>query len=289
MNLYTNNNAPIGNRLVSAILRYDLVPVPVSLEAVIYADDELIPKLTIGKRLRLENGITLSIVASRQEINPVIKDGKLISSVFVIAVFAPTAPLLDNTKRATALTGTSIGQIYKALGATAVFGSDIGVKDFVCLAGQLPTQSIALALQKEAGVVRYKDGKLHAVSLDNLFKQPPHTLTDTAVQWLANTQNTAQTPNYYSVDKDGYEVLGQSKGGQVGYLPNCDERQLNNLKKVLVCRGVMSRAMLDIPAGDVVAVGGKSYVVLTHAIRVDTASVGGVPAMLSKLWIADLG
>lgn len=288
MNIYTDDNTPIGNRLISAILRYDLVPVPVSLEAVIQSDGAIADKLTTGRRLRLENGISLTIVHARQETNPVIKDGKMMSSVFITAVLSGLVPLLDNTKRAVELGHTSIGQVYRALGAGVPFGADFGVKSFVCLAGQMPTQRIALALQKEAGVVRYKDGRLHAVTIDNLFKQPPHILADTAVQWIDNTQNTSQTPNYYSIGDDGSAILGRSVGGRVGYLPDCDDRQLHNLKKVLVCRGVLYRAMVDIPAGDVVQIDNKPYVVLTHALRIDTASVGGSPAMLSKLWLATL-
>lgn len=288
MNLYTNNNTPIGSHLVSAILRHDLVPIPVSLECVIQADGELMSYLMVGQTLHLENGMSLTIVQSRQETNPVIKDAKMMNHVFITAVLSSLACLLDNTRRALVLHATSIGQIYRSLGADVSFGSDIAVKDFVCLAGQMPTNRIAVALQKEAGVVRYKDGKLHALSIDGLFRQEAHTLVDTSVLWFDNNQNNTQTPNYYSIDEHDGKELGQGMGGTVGYLPGCDERQLNNLKKVLVCRGVLSRAVVNIPAGDVVDVGGKKYIVLTSAIRIDTASVGGTPATLGKLWLATL-
>jgi hypothetical protein len=154
MNIQLADGSQIGGSdLVSAIYRTDLVPVPVTIELIVKADDRLHDLLVIGKTLFTPASISLTIVKSQVINEQSVKAGKRIAAIHVIAVLSGCEALLGVTKKAVSLTNTSFNEVYRALGAKVRIKRDIKIARFICLKGQMPTVAIALALQKEAAVI----------------------------------------------------------------------------------------------------------------------------------------
>ena len=131
MLIYLDNNQQIsGSDLLSAILRYDLVPIPVTLELTVNATDMLKNELVVGKSLLLANGVELAIVKVQAFNNNAIKEGKRLGALAVIAVIAGCEPLLAVTKKATIRDSVNLSEIYRSLGAKARFLSDIKINRF---------------------------------------------------------------------------------------------------------------------------------------------------------------
>lgn len=295
MLIYLDNNQQIsGSDLLSAILRYDLVPIPVTLELTVNATDTLKNELVVGKSLLLANGVELAIVKVQAFNNNAIKEGKRLGALAVIAVIAGCEPLLAVTKKATIRDSVNLSEIYRSLGAKARFLSDIKINRFVCLKGQMPTKAIALALQKESAVIVY-DSELRGFTvrrINELVNQQNPTLYDPSqVQWLSNPSMVSRlNTNFLSIDSNGSDVLGEvTSGKKVNYIPRVDNRELNNLKRILVTRGIITRPIDErLQAGKAVVVNGTQYVVLTSAIRFDTGALGGSAVTATKAWLANM-
>lgn len=110
------------------------------------------------------------------------------------------------------------------------------------------------------------------------------------VQWLNSTQSdTLYNTNYLSLD-NASSVVGQvNTGKNIDYIPRTDNRELQNLRRILITKGIIIRAIDErLSAGNLLSINEQNYVVLTHAIRFDTGSMGGGAVMASKAWIAQL-
>lgn len=288
-----NGNQIQGVDLLSVILRHDLVPIPLSLELTAHASDELRVFLQQGKNLTLGNGCELAIVKSQTFKTQLVRDGKRNDAIAIVAVLAGCESLVNATKKATILESVSFGEIYRSLGARVRFNSDIKVNNFACLKGMMPTKRIALALQKEGAVIVYdlNARAWNVVRLQDLFKGEATLYDPSAVHFYEHSQSqTLLNTNYLSIDEDGSQVLGQVGDiKSIDYMPRCDNRELQNLKRILITKGVIMRPLDDrLSAGKLLSIGDKQYTVLTHAIRFDTGSFGGQTAMASKAWIAQM-
>lgn len=295
MVIYLSDGQAIdGGNLITAILRYDLVPVPVTLELTVNATKALRAQLVVGKTLHLVNGVMFEIVKAHAVNNNAVKDGRRLGGIAVIAVLAGCVPLLSATKRATIHDDISIAQAYQSLGARLRFSEDIKLRQFVCLKGQMPTIRLALALQKEAAVMVYDaDNKTaNARRIQTLMSQTPIRKYDPAqIQWVENpTQVARQNTNFLSVADDGKQIVGQTlEGKRVDYMPRTDQRELGNLKRILITHGVLLRSMDDeLQAGKTVQVGNEVYALLTVAHRFDTGALGGASVGATKAWLAQV-
>lgn len=296
MLIFLDNHQPVPTAdLLSVIVRYDLVPIPVSLEMTVRATDELRQQLSVNQKLLLNDGLSLTIVKSELVHNNAIKDGKRLGGLAIIAVLSGCEALLGVSAKAVIHQSVSFAEIYRSLGAMVKILDDIKVNQFVCLKGQMPTERIALALQKEAAVMSYDvNRRVMAVKrLQSLFEPsadiPKYDRSQ--VQWFVNPcADVRQNVHYLSVDGNGTDILGQVDERKcVDYIPRCDSRELNNLKRILMKRGVMLRSTdTKLMAGNLISIDDKSYVVLTSAFRFDTGALGGGSVMATKAWLADL-
>ena len=65
MLLILDNGRPLrGDLVVSAVVRYDLAPVPATLEAEIRLDDDMEARLATDKTIALANGDVMRIIKS---------------------------------------------------------------------------------------------------------------------------------------------------------------------------------------------------------------------------------
>ncbi len=284
-----------GGDLISAIYRTDLVPVPVSLELVVKATDQLRPLLKIGDKIIAADATSLTIVKSQHINMQLAKAGKRVGGLMIIAVLSGCEPLLSVAIRATSLNNTSFNEVYRALGAKIRLKGDIKLNQFICLKGQLPTKRIAIALQKEASVTAYQGGNMSVVRINDLFKGQAAMYDKSALQWIDNPHIlTHGNTNYLSIDDNGSDIVGTPfENKQIGYYPRADARELQNLRRILVTRAKMVRQLDDqIMAGNLIGVNDgtktENLVVLTAAHRYDTGALGGRPIMATQAWLAQL-
>ena len=290
------------NKLISAselmldTLRTDLVPVPLSFEFSVKATPELEAQLRVGAEILVGNiSQPLEIVLVRPVKSQTVKDDRRIGAISCIAVLAGCQKLIVNTDRAIIQTETSFNAAIRACGVKNIrLGDDLPLPEFICLKGRLPTVRLALYLQQEAAVICFRSNKLCVLKLDALFKQEPVMKLDPSeVHWLSSDQREKlQKSSYVSVEQDGSTVIGDdtaTAGQAVIQKAGLDARQLKNLEKVLLPRGVLQRSLsLQLSAGMLVEINQTKYVILTAAHQVETGAVGGNVGSVTKLWLASL-
>lgn len=292
MKLYLDDSSAIsGSNLISAIYRTDLVPVPVSLELVVKADDHLSEALAVGKIITTAQDTPLEVIKSQVINTQSIKDGKRISALHIIAVLAGCAPLLGVASRATSLTDTSFNEVYRALGAKLRIKDDIKLNSFICLKGHLPTTRIAAALQKESAVVKFKDNRVSITRINEMFAGDAVPYDKSAVQFIDDPNAVRHSnTNYLSIDDDGSQIIGNVQSERsVNYWPRVDARELQNLRRILVTKATITRQLDDhLNAGNLILVDEKKYVVLTGVHRYDSGAMGGAAVTATRAWLAQI-
>ena len=291
MNIQLEDGSSIGGgNLISAIYRTDLVPVPVTLELVVKADHRLHDLLLVDKTLTTPKGVSLTIVKSQVINEQSIKAGKRIAALHVIAVLSGCEALLGVTKKAVSLTNTSFNEVYRALGAKVRIKRDIKLASFVCLKGQMPTVAIAKALQKESAVI-YSEQGLSVIRLNELMNGAATLFDKSAVQWI-NHPNAIRhgNINYLSIDDNGSDILGTARSERsIEYYPRADNRELQNLRRILITKATITRQLDDrLDAGKLVVVDDKTLVILTGAHRFESGALGGPAVMATKAWLAQV-
>ena len=282
-----------GADLITATLRTDLVPVPVTLELVAASTPTLDKALVVGSELLVgELGISITLVKAIPVKTQVIKDGRRIGGIACTGVLTSCKKLREPVNNAINLTDTTFGGAIRASGATIAIADDLPLPRFVCLKGQTPSIQLAKYLQQEAAVITFRRGRLSILKVDSLLAAEPIAKYDpSAVAWINNpTVHAAKTPSFVSIGTDGSTVEGENTtpGKPVLYMPGVDTRQLKNLEKVLITRGIMLRPLdYKLQAGQVVQVGSKKLAILTSANHVNT-SVASSSVMATKVWLVSL-
>lgn len=292
MNVQLEDGSQIGGgNLVSAIYRTDMVPVPVSLELVVKVDDRLRYLLTIGSKMTTPKGVGLVIVKSQVINEQSIKAGRRIAAIHIIAVLAGCEALLGVTNKAVSLKNTSFNEVYRALGAKIRIKRDIKLASFICLKGQLPTTPIALALQKEAAVIRFDDDGVSVVRLNELMIGESILFDKSAVQWIESPNAIKHgNTNYLSIDDNGSDILGTANAERsIKYYPRADTRELQNLRRILITKAQITRQLDDrLAAGKLITVDDQRLVVLTGANNYESGALGGRSVMATKAWLAQI-
>lgn len=280
-----------GGNLISAIYRTDLVPVPVTLELVVKADDRLHDLLLVDKTLTTPKGVSLTIVKSQVINEQSIKAGKRIAALHVIAVLSGCEALLGVTKKAVSLTNTSFNEVYRALGAKVRIKRDIKLASFVCLKGQMPTVAIAKALQKESAVICHSEQGLSVIRLNELMIGEATLFDKSAVQWIDHPNAIRHgNTNYLSIDDNGSDILGTARSERsIEYYPRADNRELQNLRRILITKATITRQLDDrLDAGKLIVVDNKTLVTLTAAHKFESGVLGGPAVMATKAWLAQV-
>lgn len=292
MNIQLEDGSQIGGgNLISAIYRTDLVPVPVTLELVVKADDRLRDLFTIGRKMTTPKGVELVIVKSQIINEQSIKAGRRIAAIHIIAVLAGCEALLGVTNKAVSLKNTSFNEVYRALGAKIRIKRDIKLASFICLKGQLPTTPIALALQKEAAVIRFDDDGVSVVRLNELMLGESVLFDKSAVQWIESPNAIKHNnTNYLSIDDNGSDILGTANAERsIQYYPRADTRELQNLRRILITKAQITRQLDDrLAAGKLITVDDQRLVVLTGANNYESGALGGRSVMATKAWLAQV-
>ena len=293
--ILSTNKVISASELIVATLRTDLVPVPVSVEFAVKHTKELEQQLVYGAELLVTDiPHSFEIVYANPIKSQTIKEDGRIGGISCIAVLKGCKKLLSFASNATILEQTSFNAAYRACGASNIrLGEDIPLPEFICLKGRLPTERLALYLQQEAAVICFKNLKISALKLDAIFKQDTVLKLDPSeIQWIdSKVLEKHQKSSYVAVETDGSTIGDDTttQGQSVIQKAGLDARQLKNLEKVLIPRGIVHRPLnFELNAGDVVEIDKKNYVILTAAHHVETGAIGGNVGSETKLWLASL-
>lgn len=285
-----------GDLIKSAVLRSDLAPIPLTLEAEFRGgDNSMDKKLAEGQIIMANGGDALRIVKSDVVPTPTVQGDRMMSGVRVTAFLDACADVAFVRRRAIIKENSSLAGIYKAAGATLKgVLSDFAVPRFYCLAGDTPTFPIARVLQEAGGAVRWKGGRLQFLRLPDIFTQAPvMTLPDNTSENVASGfLERHAVPWFFSIDPSGGLIYGnRDKARAVRFAPFQDEHRLRNMSRCLVLRKVARTGFSgQVTAGDLVAsTGGEKLGVITAAHVFESGSDdGGAQNSYTRLWVGSL-
>lgn len=295
MRIVLANSKTIGfDQLVTAILRTDCTPVPITLEFQVRMDDELLEQLKEKSIIHVTNDdIPLKIIYAIVDDTAIIKDDKQVKVGSFIAILDGCENIIKPSSKAIYLQNTSIGAVLKACGVRTPISEDVPLLKFFVPLGETPTFMIARALIEEAAVMFIdENGKIAIRRLSSIMQgNPKLKINASSIKWISSEARVrAEVPTYLTVNKDGSTVEGEIKPGTTAkYIPLLDQRRLKNISTALVTKGITQRAFSpDIASGDIFEADGSNYVVLTGAHRFDTGGTGKQSASASKFWLAQV-
>lgn len=297
MILFLSNGRQIrGDLIDQAILRSDLSPIPVTLEADIRAgDDDFEARLQEGQLLKTVSGDEFYIIKSERTSSRASLGDKELAGFRITALLNCCLSVAYVRSRAIIKENATLSAIYRAAGASIPsIQSDFPVPRFYCPIGQTPTFHIARVLQEEGGVVRWKNSKLQFIRVQGILDgKVVRTLPETA----ALDVNTGflerhEVPWFFSLDEAGGFVFGnRDKPRSVQFSPFKNVQRLRNLTRCLIHRKT-AKILYDINicAGDVIAfTGGTKYAVITAAHVFKSGSTdGGATEAFTRLWLGEV-
>lgn len=283
-----------GDIIARAEQRYDLTPIPSTLEIFLRVEASLDGAIQEGAVL---------LAGAKAERYRIIKIARAPSGwvqggenpvevAQVIAVLDAFAEVAKPLPRAVVREGGSVGDIYRACGARVRIAADIPAQLFVCPAGHLATMGIAQVLQEEAAAVVWRNDAVSFLRLADLFTSDPVQRVSSDAAKLIESRFLEQhdIPAGVSTAPDGAVVQGRSDSPRpLLFLPRTPERVLNNVTRCLVTRRVLDASYSgDIQAGSCIEVAGSKHVIVTATHRWQPGSDGAPASQVSRFWLAQL-
>ena len=290
-----------GDLIRSAVVRSDMSPIPITLEAEIRADNEMQEKLGEGESIFID-GMTdgndesevVRIVKSEKSINRLVQGRREMDAVRITALLEPCQPISFVRSRAIIKENVPLSAIYRAAGASIkAIDADFPVSRFTCLVGDTASFHIARVLQEEGGIVRWKSGRLRFFRLGDLFRQdialnlPENASDDIGSDFIERHE----IPWFFSVEDDGSFVLGNRQNPRsVRFSPFKNAQQLTNMSRCLVHRKTSKITLTpNLSAGDLVNfVGDEPLCVVTAAHAFFSGTDGSGSNQYTKLWLSSL-
>ncbi|WP_025096218.1 hypothetical protein [Acinetobacter soli] len=291
-----DKNTVVGfDPLVTAVLRSDCIPVPMTLEFQILINSDQRSQFVENAVVYLGNNyISMKIIKAVVMPSSIVRDDERLTLGSFIAVLEGCEKLIKPVTSATYLENTSINSILKASGLkNGVTKDDVAVLKYFVPLGETPTFIIAAKLAEEAAVMyANQQGRITVTRLNNLMNEGPKLKVDqTEVNWIGNTSALLHsTPNFITLNADGSTIEGDIQSGKAAkFIPSSDARRFKNMSTMLVTKGTFMRAMSpNIGAGDIIEINQRKYFILTAAHRFDTGALGGSIVSASKFWFAEV-
>lgn len=295
MQLFYDTDKPIrGDFIRRAVMRSDLVPVPLTLEADIRIDAESGPFFAAGRSIHTYSNDELEIVKSEVVPSGRVQGEMEAAYVCIIAILKPVKDVSFIKSNAIIKRGATLAQIYRAAGATLRgIEGDFSVSRYTCLVGEVPSYHISRALQEAGGVVRWRNGRLAFKSLASLFDQKPVDVVPAGNSETLDSgfRERHEIPAFYSLDANGAFVFGnRAKTRAVRFQQGASATTLRNMTSCLVVDRVSRFKYAPvIAAGDAIEVQGAGVRVVMTAATVFEAGVDGeAPQQYTKLWLGRL-
>lgn len=288
-----------GKFLKSCVVRTDLVPIPVTVEAEIRVDSSTKHFFEQGSTIYTSNQDEFVIIKSEEITSDKVQVKDLAQSMKIIAVLSSVVDAAYVKEKSIKKDKTTLTNIYRIIGCKLkkIVG-DFTVPTFCCLAGDPPTFQIAMILQESGGVICWREGELHFIALRDLFSQ--EVLTDIPIVSAQNVQNgfmeRHEIPSFYSINEAGEFIYGnREKARTARFIANKDEVTLRNMSTCLVKKQESRIAYNEnINAGDLIRVGVDennnpiNLVVITAAHVFSAGIDGDTPQQYTKLWLGEL-
>jgi hypothetical protein len=285
-----------GDFIRRAILRTDLVPIPLTLELDVRIDADGAARFAVGKSIFTGAGDELEIIKA-EHVRANRNVGQEIAQMMrVTAICKPVAKAVFVQAKAIIKQDCALSEVYRACGATVKsIDGDFRVPRYTCLSGEAPTFGIARACQEAGGVVAWKSGKLRFRQLSALFEQRPVTdIQRTASQEVASEFTLRHDiPSFYSIDEDGNVIGGdRTKERTQRFQPHADAGALRRMTGVLVLsRVALLKYDAKLAAGDLATVDGGAedpVVALTVATLFESGADGGEAKQYTRAWLGRL-
>lgn len=295
MEIYYNKDKLIrGDWIKKAILRSDLVPVPLTLEAEIRADRESALHFQVGNSIATYAGDELEIIYSEYKPSGKVQGSTEAAYVHLIAILKPVKGVSFIKQNAIIKYNATLAEVYRACGATLrSIEGDFSLPRFACLAGEVPTFHISRALQEAGGVVRWRHGKLAFIPLSLLLNQKTtQTITSLTDDVDSGFLERHDVPSFYSTDADGAVISGnKAKLRALRYQPGTSEMALRNMTSCLVhARTAKIKYNINTAAGDLVNIRGSQtpLAVITSATVFSAGTDGDPQQQFTKVWLGRL-
>jgi len=283
-----------GDLLISAALRRDLSPIPVTLEADIASDESMETQLVPGQNIQCGTD-TLHIVYCKRLTIPQSQGTHERAVLRITALLAQCHQMAFIRQRAVIKENTALSVIYRACGAQLKqIQGDMAVPRFSCLAGQVPTFALARVLQESGLCAFWQEGYLYFMRLpDLLHKEPVLTLPNTVGQDLqSGFLEHHSSAQYFSLDQHGQMINNALLHSRpCHFLPFADSHVLRNSSNRLIQDKTLSVSLnLRLCAGQIIAFsGGKLRIIVTVVHYLITSTDNGTAGeSYSKLWLASL-
>lgn len=296
MKLAQEDGTPLpGDFVLRAVQRFDLAPVPSTLELTLRVDASGLETFRNG---------SIILAGSSLDRYEVVKTDRAVSSwvqgdngsalvLELTAMLASARPLALPLTRAVVQSSSTFAQVYRGSGAAAPVGADVPAWRFTCLAGQFPTVGIAQLMREEGAVpVWRRERRLDFVRLPDLFTQDPlDAVEDDPTRFVESRfLEQHELVRGLATGPDGGVVVGSSNPPrEVLFLPRAPARVLENLGRCLVRRRELPSAFNGgVRAGDRIDVGDVPHVVLTAAHVWDAGASGAPAEQVTRLWLGQL-
>lgn len=280
--------------LIKATLRSDLFPVPMHIEFTVNRVDKYVDKLALNKEILVADYNTPFIILKSCPVRlNTLKYDEQAGAIYCFAIPKIFQSMMTPLSVPKYLKNTSFRGVVRSIGVKGSFGNDIPLKGFTALRGSYPSERLADYMQQEACVLQFKNEVINFTKVDDFFKKDEIlTLSKTGVAWFDSEQAGLLTSTAYAgIDTDGATQLGGNltKNVKVTQRAGLDARQLANLEKTLILRGIaMQNFDMKLQAGEVVKIDSVKYVIITAAHYVETGNIGTPSATLTKIWIGKL-
>jgi len=292
--ILANGRSLRGDLLIRAVLRRDMAPIPVTLEADIASDESIEALLTSGQTIQCGEE-HFHIIHSKHRAARYSQGVHERAAVRITGLLTECHQLAFVRERAVIKENTLLSTIYRACGARLKpLVGDRLIPRFSCFVGQVPTFALVRTLQ-ECGVgIFWQEGYLHCVRLPDLFKtEPVLTLPDSASQHVASGflehHSLAQ---FFSVNAQGEFIISpQNKIRPWHFMPQTDVNTLRNLSTPLVQTKTLCVGLnMQLYAGQIIAFAdGQHHIITTAAHYLATGTDTGTSTeSYSKLWLATL-
>ncbi len=282
-----------GDMVIRMAMRYDLTPVPATLECDIKSDEKTNAAIRDGAILiagrdRDRYKIVKAEIASDSGL---VGRGKEEQFLSVTAVLECCYPLVMKRQRAVIKERSTFGAIYRACGCQLPpVSNDIQVERFTCFVGDTASFQIAKAMQEECAVPVWREGFLKFLKTPNALKQPPvlRLPQDKTKEVRSGFLERHDVPVFISLDAAGAFVYGNREYARnVQFSPRKSVATLRNMSVALVLRRTLEISLnTTVYAGDVIEVEGVSHLVVT-AVHAKTSAEEG-ENYYSQFWLSTI-
>lgn len=288
---FENGDQIRGDAIKRAIVRSDLLPIPLSLEASFLFDNDLVKRLSEGSKIFIgsmgKNSVRIVFSSISKSGNESPSFGRTNGYISIVALLDCVAEASFVRSRAIGLENIPLSTVYRASGcAIGSINNDFSIKSFHCFIGDIPTFFINQALQENGGVVGYRNDKIvFSRTVDIVKEEAVAKIQNTPVRWQdSGFQERIETPKYFSVNDDGNYVGDFSERQlRVKFSPRKNASNLANMRRLLINQGeVKLPPSFSLSAGDNVSTERGIKTILTAAHVYET---GNGVNQYTKLWL----